>query len=258
LKKVLEEAGITCSTIDGSMTLEARKQSLVDFKEHCRVMVATDAAGESLNMQFCHIAVNYDLPWNPMAIEQRIGRVDRIGQKSGVVAINMITDNSVDTRVYEIITEKLDLILRELGIDKTSDVLDSAIDNKKITHLHLQSLLDPQLFKHQSEQWLYEIKKKLKEKAFSTAIFSSATAAEECLSEWGDAFSSLFADTEVISIGPGTAKALGRMGIETYPGNSGDSDKVVEAFLAGDLASSTDPTCGHHDGGHSCQGGCHH
>lgn len=163
LKKVLEESGITCATIDGSMTLEARKHSLVDFKEHCRVMVATDAAGESLNMQFCHIAVNYDLPWNPMAIEQRIGRVDRIGQKSGVVAINMITNNSVDTRVYGIITEKLDLIIRELGIDKTSDVLDSTIDNRKITHLHLQSLLDPQLFKHQSEQWLYEIKKKLQE-----------------------------------------------------------------------------------------------
>ncbi len=161
LKKVLEEAGITCSTIDGSMSLETRKQSLIDFKEQCRVMVATDAAGESLNMQFCHIIVNYDLPWNPMAIEQRIGRVDRIGQKHGVEAFNMITDNSVDTRVYEIITEKLDLILEELGIDKTSDVLDSTIDNRKITHLHLQSLLDPHLFKHQSEQWLYEIRKKL-------------------------------------------------------------------------------------------------
>lgn len=161
LKKVLEEAGFICSTIDGSMSLEERRRSLVNFKEHCRVMVATDAAGESLNMQFCHIAINYDLPWNPMSIEQRIGRVDRIGQKYGVLAVNMITDNSVDTRVYEVITEKLDLILRELGIDKTSDVLDSTIDNKKITHLHLQSLLNPQLFEHQSEQWLYDIRKKL-------------------------------------------------------------------------------------------------
>jgi len=60
-----------------------------------------------------------------------------------------------------------------------------------------------------------EIKKKLKEKVFSTAIFSSATAAEECLSEWGDELPSLFADTEVISIGPGTAKALDKMGVET-------------------------------------------
>lgn len=161
LKKVLEEAGFICSTIDGSMSLEERRRSLVNFKEHCRVMVATDAAGESLNMQFSHIAINYDLPWNPMSIEQRIGRVDRIGQKYGVLAVNMITDNSVDTRVYEVITEKLDLILRELGIDKTSDVLDSTIDNKKITHLHLQSLLNPQLFEHQSEQWLYDIRKKL-------------------------------------------------------------------------------------------------
>ncbi len=60
-----------------------------------------------------------------------------------------------------------------------------------------------------------EIRKKLKEKVFSTVIFSSATAAEECLSEWGDELSSIFSDTEVISIGPGTAKALGRIGVDT-------------------------------------------
>ena len=163
VRKVLEEADIQCTAIDGSMSLDERQQALVDFKERCRVMVATDAAGESLNMQFCHIAINYDLPWNPMAIEQRIGRVDRIGQKHPVLAINMLPNNSVDVRVYDIIIEKLDRILQELGIDKTSDVLDSTIDNRKITHLHLQSLLDPLLFSHQSEQWLYEIKQKLQE-----------------------------------------------------------------------------------------------
>ena len=108
-------------------------------------MIATDAAGESLNMQFCNIVFNYDLPWNPMAIEQRIGRVDRIGQKHPVIAYNMLTNNSVDTRVYEIIVEKLDAILNELGIDKSGDVLDSTINMKDVNHLYLQSLLDSTL-----------------------------------------------------------------------------------------------------------------
>jgi hypothetical protein len=112
-------------------------------------------------MQFCHIIINYDLPWNPMALEQRIGRVDRIGQKYEVQAYNMLTNNSVDYRIYNIIVEKLDLIMEELGIDKTSDVLDSTIDAKKINHLYLQSLLDPKRFEFASESWLYDIKQKL-------------------------------------------------------------------------------------------------
>ena len=105
-------------------------------------MISTDAAGESLNMQFCHVIVNYDLPWNPMAIEQRIGRVDRIGQKHTVKAFNMLTSNSIDAKVYGIIVDKLDTILNELGIDKTSDVLDSTIEQNKINRIYLQSLLE--------------------------------------------------------------------------------------------------------------------
>ncbi|NLD30950.1 MAG: DEAD/DEAH box helicase, partial [Trichococcus flocculiformis] len=161
LKKILEGAGLTTVEIHGSMDLAERQQALVKFKNEANVMVATDAAGESLNMQFCHIVFNYDLPWNPMAIEQRIGRVDRIGQKFPVVAFNMLTNNTVDTRVYEIIVEKLDAILQELGIDKTNDVLDSTIDMKQVNHLYLQSLLDPHRFDFASDKWLYEIKSKL-------------------------------------------------------------------------------------------------
>ena len=145
------------------MELQERQRALVKFKNEVNVMIATDAAGESLNMQFCHVVFNYDLPWNPMSIEQRIGRVDRIGQKHPVVAYNMLTDNTVDTRVYEIIVEKLDAILAELGIDKTSDVLDSTIDMKKVNHLYLQSLLDPRRFDFTSDSWLYDIKSKLRE-----------------------------------------------------------------------------------------------
>ena len=161
LIRVLKEQGLKCEKVNGSMSMEERHRALVNFRDEADVLVATDAAGESLNVQFCHIVFNYDLPWNPMALEQRIGRVDRIGQKYEVKAFNMLTNNSVDYRIYNIIVEKLDIIMEELGIDKTSDVLDSTIDAKKINHLYLQSLLDPKRFEFASESWLYDIKQKL-------------------------------------------------------------------------------------------------
>lgn len=129
--------GYKTSFIHGGQDLDERKRALEHFKNDAQLLIATDAAGESLNMQFCHIVFNYDLPWNPMMIEQRIGRVDRIGQKHPVQAYNLLTNNSVDLRVYEVIEEKLNNIINQLGIDKTSDVLDSAIDLKKVNKLYL-------------------------------------------------------------------------------------------------------------------------
>lgn len=153
----------TVTFIHGGQDLDERKRALTQFKNEAQIMIATDAAGESLNMQFCHIVVNYDLPWNPMMIEQRIGRVDRIGQQYPVQAYNMLTNNSVDLRVYEVIEEKLNNIMEQLGIDKTSDVLDSTIDMKKVNKLYLQSLLDPEKFEFAGERWLSDIKSKLRE-----------------------------------------------------------------------------------------------
>ena len=155
--------GFFATFIHGGQDLDERKRSLTEFKNKAQILIATDAAGESLNMQFSNIVVNYDLPWNPMMIEQRIGRVDRIGQKQKVQAFNMLTNNSVDLRVYEVIEEKLNNIIEQLGIDKTSDVLDSAIDLKKVNTLYLQSLLDPSKFEFAGEKWLNEIKGKLRD-----------------------------------------------------------------------------------------------
>lgn len=101
------------------------------------------------------------MPWNPMIVEQRIGRVDRIGQKNQVLALNILLDNSIEKRVYEVIETKLDQIMIELGIDKTADVLDSTIERDSINRLYLTSLLDPVRFEQESKTWLEEIKKKL-------------------------------------------------------------------------------------------------
>jgi len=178
LEKQLTAKGLSCATINGSMELEARQNALRYFKDHADVMISTDAAGESLNMQFCHVIVNYDLPWNPMAIEQRIGRVDRIGQKHIVKAFNMLTSNSIDAKVYGIIVEKLDTILNELGIDKTSDVLDSTIEQNKINRIYLQSLLDPRRTEFVGDSWLFEIKKKLSEYKATEGILPSISKEE--------------------------------------------------------------------------------
>ena len=178
LEKQLTAKGLSCATINGSMELEARQNALRYFKDQADVMISTDAAGESLNMQFCHVIVNYDLPWNPMAIEQRIGRVDRIGQKHIVKAFNMLTSNSIDAKVYGIIVEKLDTILNELGIDKTSDVLDSTIEQNKINRIYLQSLLDPRRTEFVGDSWLFEIKKKLSEYKATEGILPSISKEE--------------------------------------------------------------------------------
>lgn len=162
LKKMLEDVGgYVCEGINGSMNFETRIVALRKFKEKSQILISTDAAGESLNLQFAYIVINYDLPWNPMIVEQRIGRVDRIGQEHEVHAINLLLDNSIDRRVYEVIESKLNQILQQLGIDKTSDVLDSTLERDGVQKLYLTSLLNPESFQKQSEDWLSIIKEKL-------------------------------------------------------------------------------------------------
>ena len=164
LKKVLEEkGGYICEAINGSMDFDQRVNALKLFKEGAQILICTDAAGESLNMQFAHIVINYDMPWNPMVLEQRIGRVDRIGQSHEVLALNMMLDNSVDKLVYEVVETKLTQIMNELGIDKTSDVLDSTLERDQLNRLYLTSLLNPAKFEQESNSWLDEIKGKLRE-----------------------------------------------------------------------------------------------
>jgi superfamily II DNA or RNA helicase len=162
-RELSQRGGYVCETINGSMDFETRVNALRRFKDEAQILVSTDAAGESLNMQFAHVIINYDLPWNPMVLEQRIGRVDRIGQKHTVLALNLMIDNSIDARVYEVIETKLNQIMTELGIDKTADVLDSTLETDSVNRLFMTSLLDPSRFEGESEEWLAEIREKLRQ-----------------------------------------------------------------------------------------------
>ena len=104
------------------------KHAIVDyFKEHSRILIVTDAGSEGLNLQFCNTVVNYDLPWNPQKIEQRIGRCHRYGQKYNVVAINLLnTGNEADRRVYEILSKKFELFD---GVFGASDIALGALES---------------------------------------------------------------------------------------------------------------------------------
>ena len=128
LAEFLQSRGFLVARLNGAMSLEERRAVQEDFRGESQVLVSTDAGGEGLNLQFCHVVVNYDLPWNPMRIEQRIGRVDRIGQKATVQAFNFTLSATVEHRVREVLEEKLRTILREFGTDKASDVLESLED----------------------------------------------------------------------------------------------------------------------------------
>lgn len=144
LAKFLRQRGYTVTCLNGSMSLEDRKTVQRSFANEAQVLVSTDAGGEGLNLQFAHVVVNYDLPWNPMKIEQRIGRVDRIGQKHVVRALNFALEDTVELRVREVLEQKLQRILEEFGVDKLSDVLDSEEGGVDFEQLYVGAVLSPE------------------------------------------------------------------------------------------------------------------
>lgn len=118
---------------DSSKTSNVRQALISYFKNEAEVMIATEAAAEGVNMQFCSFVVNYDLPWNPQRIEQRIGRCHRYGQKNDVVVINFLNKrNHADVRVYELLKDKLNLFEGVFGSsDKILGNIESGIDFEK-------------------------------------------------------------------------------------------------------------------------------
>ncbi len=158
----LEGRGISVTALNGSLSLKERKQVQEEFAQDARVLVSTDAGGEGLNLQFCHVIINYDIPWNPMRLEQRIGRVDRIGQKFIVRALNFVFADTAEYRVREVLEEKLNIILEEYGVDKTSDVLDSLQASQIFDGLYTGAIQNPDLIDEEIEKALAELKQQAK------------------------------------------------------------------------------------------------
>lgn len=121
------------SRITGSTTADKR-QAIVDyFRETAQIMIATEAASEGINLQFCSLLVNFDLPWNPQRVEQRIGRCHRYGQQNDVVVVNFINKaNRADQRVYELLDEKYNLFKGVFG--SSDEVLGKVMDGVDFEH----------------------------------------------------------------------------------------------------------------------------
>lgn len=123
----------------GSRNVEMKNAIVEAFRDEYKILLVTDSGSEGLNLQFCNTIINYDLPWNPQKIEQRIGRCHRYGQKNDVVVINLLnTQNVADKRVYEILSEKFELFQGVFGAsDKAIGLLESGADfEKRVTQIY--------------------------------------------------------------------------------------------------------------------------
>jgi len=174
LRRFLTERGFSVVCLNGSMDMEERKRVQEAFAKDVRILISTDAGGEGLNLQFCHVVINYDIPWNPMRLEQRIGRVDRIGQAHAVRAVNFVFEGSVEHRVREVLEQKLAVIFEEFGIDKTGDVLDSAQAGHMFDEMYVEAILNPEKVEDSVESVVARLQEQARE-ARTTASVLGAT-----------------------------------------------------------------------------------
>ena len=140
IQEVLENLGYSVTLFNGRMSLEEKIASKTKFKEEAQFLISTDSGGEGINLQFCHIMINYDLPWNPMKIEQRIGRIDRIGQTKDVLVYNFVLEDTVEERVRSTLTDKLELIAQEFGVNKFQDVLSVISDETNFDEIYIRAI----------------------------------------------------------------------------------------------------------------------
>jgi len=173
LQQFLVERGFPIACLNGSMDMDERKKAQDSFAEEARILISTNAGGEGLNLQFCHVVINYDIPWNPMRLEQRIGRVDRIGQNHVVRAVNFVFEDSVEHRVREVLEEKLAVIFEEFGIDKTGDVLDSAQAGQIFDDLHVEAILNPDDVDTSVDEVITRLKEQVREAKASSSVLGA-------------------------------------------------------------------------------------
>jgi len=119
--------------ITGSKSVDIRSALIEEFRDHAEILLATEAAAEGVNLQFCSLVVNYDLPWNPQRIEQRIGRCHRYGQRHDVVVVNFLSqDNVADRRVQELLQQKFSLFDGLFGAsDEVLGAIEEGVDFEK-------------------------------------------------------------------------------------------------------------------------------
>ena len=115
LKEVLENNGYSVSIFNGRMGPEEKEDAIRQFRESSQILVSTEAGGEGRNLQFAHNLINYDLPWNPMKVEQRIGRLDRIGQTHVVDIFNLVYEGTLEERIVDVLQHRIGVFEESVG-----------------------------------------------------------------------------------------------------------------------------------------------
>ncbi len=115
LKKLLKQNGYEVAIFHGGMTRREKENQIEYFRDGGQVLISTEAGGEGRNLQFCNAIVNYDLPWNPMAIEQRIGRIHRVGQKRDVYIFNLEAKDTIESYILNILDKKINMFELVIG-----------------------------------------------------------------------------------------------------------------------------------------------
>ena len=139
LEKKIGEWGYSTVVIHGGMKLEQRIEAEKIFKNEKQILIATEAAGEGINLQFCNLMINYDIPWNPNRLEQRMGRIHRYGQQNEVFVFNLVAQDTREGAVLSKIFDKLEEIKNALGSDKVFDVIGDVFFGKNLQQLLIEA-----------------------------------------------------------------------------------------------------------------------
>ena len=156
--------------VSGSPTADIRAALVEHFRDSATIMIATEAAAEGVNLQFCSFVVNFDLPWNPQRIEQRIGRCHRYGQKYDVVVVNFLNKkNAADQRVYELLSEKFKLFSGVFGAsDEVLGAIESGVDFEKRIAVIYQRCRTPEQIEFEFNQLQKDLEEQIENRMKDT------------------------------------------------------------------------------------------
>lgn len=135
-ERLTQSGGYKVETIHGGKNVDERRHAQWAFaKADTQILIATDAAGEGINLQFCRLLINWDMPWNPNRLEQRMGRIHRYGQKQDVLVFNMVASNTKEGKVLERLLTKLEIIRESMGDDRVYDVIQDVFENVRMSDI---------------------------------------------------------------------------------------------------------------------------
>ena len=140
LAALLAREGIGFARFEGSLSGSDKDAVINDFRDRVPVLLCTESGGEGRNIQFCNTLINFDVPWNPMAIEQRIGRIDRIGQQRNVFVFNLVTRGTLEERILHLLEEKISMF--ELVVGEVGAILGGLQEDRDFSDLVLDAWLE--------------------------------------------------------------------------------------------------------------------